>query len=65
VLKFACNKIKLVLSNLKANFMKNNALVKHNQITDGGGIDIEDEEQFKDNKYDKVCDSSASDDELN
>ena len=55
----------MVSSSLKANFMKNNASSIQNQVTDGWGIDIEDEEQFKEIKYDKVGGSSAYDVEIN
>ena len=52
-------------SNVKAHFMKYNAPVLQNQTTDGWGIDIEVEEQFKENKYDKASDSRVSNTELN
>jgi hypothetical protein len=46
VILFACNKIKLVSSSLVTNFLKINAPVLQNQTTDGGDMNIEDEERF-------------------
>jgi hypothetical protein len=53
-----------VSSNLETNFLKINTPVLQNQTTDGGDMNIEDEEQLREYENDGASELSDSDDEL-